>query len=66
MSEIKNRVQTFAKKASSVTHTRQVAYVVKRSALVELDASIEPIIRQNERERTASMNAAARCKVGGK
>lgn len=35
-------------------------------ALINILHEIEPQIRQNERERTASMHAASRCIVGGK
>ena len=61
-----SRVSHLSRKASSVTHTGKIAYEVQRSYAVELKKAIEPKIRQNERERTASMDAAARCIVGGK
>lgn len=66
MSSMKKRVHSFAKKASSVKHDRKVVRRVTRSDIVELNKTIEPKIRQNERERTASMHAAARCIVGSK
>lgn len=66
MSTMKKRVHSFAKKASSVKHDRMIVRRVTRSDVVELNKVIEPKIRQNERERTASMHAAARCIVGNK
>ena len=66
MPSTNSKVFSFAKKASSVEHSNKIVHTVKRSEIVELNKTIEPKIRQNERERTASMNAAARCIVGGK
>ncbi|MCM1136415.1 MAG: hypothetical protein NC400_12675 [Clostridium sp.] len=66
MSAIEMKVHSFAKKASSVKHVKKVVRTVTRSDVVALNKMIEPKIRQNERERTASMHAAARCIVGGK
>lgn len=60
------RVLPFAKRASSVKHSGKVVRTITRSEIAELNKAIEPKIRQNERERTASMHAAARCIVGGK
>lgn len=66
MSSLKKKVHLFAKKASSIERSREVVHVVSRSEIAELNKTIEPKIRQNESERTASMNAAARCIVGRK
>lgn len=66
MSSIDKRVRTFARKASSVKHSGKIAKVVTRDDIVALNKTIEPKIRQNEQERTASMHAASRCIVGGK
>lgn len=66
MTNIEKKVKAFAKKASTVEHSGEIAYIVTRSDIVELNKSIESKIRQNERERTASMHAASRCIVGGK
>lgn len=66
MSSIEKRIHSFARKASSVKHDRKVIRTVTRSDVAALNKTIEPKIRQNERERTASMHAAARCIVGGK
>lgn len=66
MASMEKKVQAFAKKASSVKHNGKVIRVVTRSDVVALNKTIEPKIRQNERERNASMHAAARCIVGGK
>lgn len=66
MSSINSKVHSFAKKPSSVKHNKTVVRRVTRSEIVALNKTIEPKIRQNERERSASMHAAARCIVGGK
>ncbi len=66
MSSIESRVRSFSKKASSVKHSGKVIRTVTRKDVVALNKTIEPKIRQNERERSASMHAAARCIVGGK
>ncbi|MCI8542140.1 MAG: hypothetical protein HFH95_02290 [Lachnospiraceae bacterium] len=66
MSSIDSKVRLFAKKASSKPHEKHVVRTVTRSDIAELNKAIEPKIRQNERERTASMHAAVRCTVGGK
>ena len=66
MAHVDARVLPFAKRASSVKHSGKVVRTITRSEIAELNKAIEPKIRQNERERTASMHAAARCIVGGK
>ena len=66
MAHLDARVLPFAKSASSVKHSGKVVRTITRSEIAELNKAIEPKIRQNERERTASMHAAARCIVGGK
>lgn len=66
MAHLDARVLPFAKRASSVKHSGKVVRTITRSEIAELNKAIEPKIRQNERERTASMPAAARCIVGGK
>ena len=66
MAHLDARVLPFAKRASSVKHSGKVVLTITRSEIAELNKAIEPKIRQNERERTASMHAAARCIVGGK
>lgn len=66
MASMNSKVLSFAKKASSKPHEKHVVRKVTRSDIAELNKMIEPKIRQNERERTASMHAAARCTVGGK
>ena len=65
MSLIYSKVHSFAKKPSSVKHNKTVVRRVTRSEIVALNKTIEPKIRQNERERSASMHAAARCIVDG-
>lgn len=66
MAHLDARVLPFAKRASSVKHSGKVVRTITRSEIAELNKAIEPKIRQNERERTASMHVAARCIVGGK
>ena len=66
MAHLDARVLPFVKRASSVKHSGKVVRTITRSEIAELNKAIEPKIRQNERERTASMHAAARCIVGGK
>ena len=66
MAHLDARVLPFAKRSSSVKHSGKVVRTITRSEIAELNKAIEPKIRQNERERTASMHAAARCIVGGK
>ena len=66
MAHLDARVLPFAKRASSVKHSGKVVRTITRCEIAELNKAIEPKIRQNERERTASMHAAARCIVGGK
>ena len=66
MAHLDARVLPFAKRASSVIHSGKVVRTITRSEIAELNKAIEPKIRQNEGERTASMHAAARCIVGGK
>jgi len=66
MANLDKRMLSFAKKASSVKHSGKVVRIITRSEIAELNRTIEPKIRQNERERTASIYAAARCIVGGK
>lgn len=66
MAVLEERVRSFAKKSSSVEHGERVVCKITRSDVVALNKTIEPKIRQNERERTASMHAAAKCIVGGR
>lgn len=49
MTNIEKKVKAFAKKASTVEHSGEIAYIVTRSDIVELNKSIESKIRQNER-----------------
>lgn len=58
MSKISEDVKKFSKPASSVNHSRKVAYVVSRADLVELNKRIEPLLRQNQRERDESFQEA--------
>ena len=63
---MKLKIHSFSKKASSVKHNKRIVRTVTHSDVVTLNKTIEPKIRQNERERSASMHAAARCIVGGR
>lgn len=44
----------FAKPASSVKHSKKIAYVVSRADIVELNSTIETKIRQNKSKRESS------------
>lgn len=57
------RVSSFAKRASSVKHSGEIVCAIKHSEIAEINQAIEPKIRQNKKERTASMSAAAHCIV---
>lgn len=66
MPSIQEQVMEFVKKPSKPLYI-QVGYQdILPNDVVVLDRIIEPKIRQNERERAASVEAAARCIVGGK
>ena len=54
MSKLEKIVNEFAKPASSVKHSRKIAYVVSRADIVELNSTIEAKIRQNKSERESS------------
>lgn len=61
-----SRVARLSIRASAARpYKREVVAVIHRSDIAALNQSIEPKIRQNEQERTASMSAAAKCIVGG-
>lgn len=66
MPNIQTRVMEFAKKPFKQPYTQIGHRDILPSDVVVLDRIIEPKIRQNERERAASAEAAARCIVGGK
>lgn len=66
MSTLDLNVRSFSRKASSVKHNKKIVRTITYDDIVKLNKTIEPKIRQNERERSASMHAAARCIVGGK
>lgn len=65
MSNIQSQVMTFAKRMPNQYNYRALRGI-QPSDVIAVDRSIEPKIRQNERERAASVEAAARCIVGGK
>lgn len=58
MSKISEKVKKLSKPASSVKHSAKVAYVVSRAERAELNKRIEPLLRQNQRERDESFEAA--------
>ena len=65
-----SRVARLSIRASAARpYKREGVAVIHRSDIAALNQSInqsiEPKIRQNEQERTASMSAAAKCIVGG-
>lgn len=66
MADTEKRILPFARRASSVRHSDKVVRTISRTEIAKMNRGIELKIRQNERERTASMSAAARCVVGGK
>ena len=66
MSKNYSRVSHLSRKASSVLHTGKIAYEIPKSCSIDLKKSIEPKIRQNRRERIASMDAASHYIVGEK
>lgn len=66
MSKIAEQMKSKTKPISSVERSHAVVKAVSRSSVLELNKSIDVKIRQNEQERNASMNAAAKCVVGGK
>lgn len=66
MNAIGIRVAGLSRPASSVNHKKRIVRVITRADVVSANRSIEPKIRQNENERTASMEVAAKCIVGGK
>jgi hypothetical protein len=52
--------------ATSATRSTKVVKQIPRCDVVELNRTMEPIIRQNERERIASEQAVAGSIFGGK
>lgn len=66
MKQIRKRIPSFSKRASSVEHKRKIICTVTRDEFTLLDNKIDSKIKQNKQERAASMRAAARCIVGRK
>ena len=66
MAGMSARLKEKAKKASSVTRSTEVVKRIPRSDVVELNRTMEPVIRQNERERIASEEAVAGVVFGWK
>lgn len=66
MTAAEKAVFQFAKSTSKTPHAGKVICKFTRRDIIDINKMIEPKIRQNEMERTASMDAASRCIVGGK
>ena len=66
MAGMAKRMKTKAIKATSGTRTTRVVKRIPRCDVVELNRTMEPVIRQNERERVASEQAVAGAIFGGK
>lgn len=66
MMTIEQKINQKIKPLSTVEHEDTLVKTVKSSSIIALNNSIEKIIRQNEEERRASMEAASKCVVGGK
>ena len=64
MKQNKSWLQLCSKSVSSLKSKPSNAWSVNYSDIVSLNYSVEKKMRQNEAERTASMNAAAKCIVG--
>lgn len=58
MSKNSDRVKDLAVPASSVKHSGKIAYSFPSSERKELRKSLEPKLKQNQRERTASEEEA--------
>lgn len=53
-------------RATSATRSTKIVKRIPRCDVIELNRSMEPVIRQNERERVASEQAVAGAIFGGK
>ena len=58
MSKMSDRLKQCSRPASSVKHSRKIAYVVSRSKSEKKKKKIEPLVKQNQRERDASYEEA--------
>ena len=58
MSKMSDFLKQCSRPASSVKHSCKIAYVISRSKSVELNKRIEPLVKQNQRERDASYEEA--------
>lgn len=59
MASMAEQMKTRAKRATSSTRSNTVVKSVPRSAINSLNRSMEPMIRQNAKERMASERAVA-------
>lgn len=58
MGILDEKVKEFAKPASSVNHSREIAFTVTRAELTELNNVISSKVNQNRRECDASRHEA--------
>lgn len=66
MAGMATKMKAKAIKATSATRSTKVVKRIPRCDVVELNRTMEPVIRQNERERVASEQAVAGSIFGGK
>ena len=66
MAGMAKKMQAKAIKATLASRSTKVVKTIRRCDVVELNRTMEPIIRQNERERLASEQAVAGSIFGGK
>lgn len=66
MASMAEKMKRKAIKATSAARSKEVVKRIPRCDVVELNRTMEPIIRQNERERIASEQAVAGAVFGWK
>lgn len=66
MAGMARKMQAKAVKATLVSRSTKVVKTIRRCDVIELNRTMEPIIRQNERERLASEQAVVGSIFGGK
>lgn len=54
MSKLDEKVKEFAKPASSVKHSRKIAFIVTRADMAESDTTLKQQLRQNKEILNAS------------
>lgn len=65
MASMALKMKEKAIKASDATRCREIVHSVSRADVIALNRTMEPIIRQNERERIASEQAVVGTIFGG-